>query len=448
MAVPLLLAILATLLCACPARDEAERQAESGDPVDAVSQEQTAPAADLTELNEYWDSLPAADRSMLEEEGRSLDYYLSQYGDLDRGLLKALVSNFLAMRRGESESGGKGSLELEWQFLDIFSGADEDYAVLSVGNFDDDPAQELLHSEQYRCRVLELDGSARELPVLGWDAIRTSLAWDWDGDGVDELVATAYAAEGETNGTVGLDFVRLDGTVAGSLNGRLLKATQPLADYDGDGRPDLIYDEGASRRIVGLASSGREIWSTEQIMPSVAQAVADLDGDGLDELLAAGAGAEQSGAAALRAFGSGQEPQPVPGLTGELPGDMPVCAADLDGDGTADLLTQNSIIFPASGKRVELELPDGRSRISFGAFPCKVLPLRRSTGTLFAVLILESEGSHRFDALLLWDAAGRLVYSEKFDAAADGLYAVWDGSEDRLVLRTEKAILVERVEEQ
>lgn len=458
----LLMAVL-FLSSACPKQEQGGTVANGSDAATPQVQQEAVPdesavqpctaesgeSLDAAAIESVWQSLTDEDRRLLVRDGMGLERLGVEFdGKPVDGFAEMLASRAQYLRGQDWHEPGRpiDMPQYYWKFLDTFNGEYEDYATLVVGNFDGDEAQEMLHCEQYACQLLELDGSMTELPILGWDAIRSSIAWDWDGDGIDELVCTAYSPEGGArsggNGN-GLEIVGISGELLDTVNGRLPMATQYLGDMDGNGRLELLVDDLSSSRIIAMAPGGAETWSTEGIMPAIIWSLADIDGDGRAEAISQGtSGGPVTKASALRAYGFEQEQLPVPGLGDSVPQDMPVCAADLDGDGVAELLTERQIVSPATGKAVELQLPVGWAAIHYGAFPCVAIPLHLPQGNCFAVAVYQKPEGKRSDTLLIWDSTGKLIYHEYSESEIDRLYAVWDGQQDRLVMRTANAIMV------
>jgi hypothetical protein len=336
---------------------------------------------------------------------------------------------------------------MQWSVLDKFDGSYEDYASLLAGNFDTDPEWELLHVTQYTCSILELDGTLRELPILGWVAGTMELAWDWDGDGVMEIVTRGYGPEQpvDDNGYSGLQILGLQGEVVAELPGSIPIASSLNADLDGDGFAELLMEDRSRDGIVAYGIAGVELWFTTVLAGNIILAAADFDGDGKSELLGrslADRSAEDTGL--LRAWSMGQPGVAIPGLRDADPLEHPYFATDLNGDGRAEIVTSTVIVNPADGSRTALQMPVGWSVMDFGPFPAQLVAYHSGGQSLLAARVLEQHGSERSDTLVMWDAGGRIVYQEHFVDALDAVLAVptGDGS-DRLVILRADGVYVE-----
>lgn len=179
---------------------------------------------------------------------------------------------------------------------------------------------------------------------------------DLDGDGRPDLVAatpeTRPTAAGEIGDSGGVSLLRQDPAHAG----RFLASTwvptggmaedAALTDIDGDGHADLVVADGVivNGRALLLrqdpAVPGR--FGAPVVLPAGSGrgaddlAVADLNGDGLGDLVLA---ATTDVVVFLRLAGGGYGPATV---LAAGPNAQGVAAADLDGDGRADLVVANA----------------------------------------------------------------------------------------------------------
>jgi hypothetical protein len=113
------------------------------------------------------------------------------------------------------------------------------------------------------------------------------------------------------------------------LGGSVGPASLAAADADGDGKRDLVYVEAG--RLVARSADGKAIWTSDPLALTNIVGVADLDGDGVEEVIA------QTSSQVIA----------VDAKTGkavwiESPDDMgtlgAVRIADFDGDGRAEIL--------------------------------------------------------------------------------------------------------------
>jgi hypothetical protein len=160
---------------------------------------------------------------------------------------------------------------------------------------------------------------------------------DVNGDGVPDVIVGAAGVRGSyDSGTVSVLLGNPDHSfqppqtvaVGGSLTAAL------VADFNGDGRPDLVAATGNA--VVVLPGNGDGSFRPQPVFPAgpSPQAVteADVNGDGRPDLLV------DSGHGVNLLLGQGdgsfQPPQAIPGAVGGL-----FAVTDLNGDGRPDLVT-------------------------------------------------------------------------------------------------------------
>jgi len=165
---------------------------------------------------------------------------------------------------------------------------------------------------------------------------------DINGDGHPDLVFVNEGAYG----------ARLLTVMLGSGDGTFQKAQtfsvgQPsalaVADVNGDGRPDLILDNGALEVLINTTKIGSNTVSFRSLapilttVPSVALLAADFTGDGRPDLIDVGA----SGQVLLLA-GNGDGSFGAPEQIATVAAPFTAAAADLNDDGLPDLVTLGS----------------------------------------------------------------------------------------------------------
>ncbi|MBZ5711519.1 FG-GAP repeat domain-containing protein [Nannocystis pusilla] len=226
----------------------------------------------------------------------------------------------------------------------------------AAGDFDEDGAVDVVATtrtltEGRLIRALLLDGAgglAEVRLVKNVESVVTLDAADWNGDGHLDIVAVTPPAPGVDNLFVFLG----DGTgefteTVGPVIARPVP-THVLAALDADGRSDdFVFTDDAGGRIVRHAG-GQQI-VTAPGMPAELWfhefAVADLDGDGLGDLVGVATNTEfeSSEAAVFLQRDSGEFIDPV---RYPVHCDARLLAlADLDGDGRLDIITTGTNAF-------------------------------------------------------------------------------------------------------
>jgi hypothetical protein len=205
-----------------------------------------------------------------------------------------------------------------------------------AADFDGDGADDVLFTDNNRPTLIyanlrELSPRpAITLPSGGY------LSGDFNGDGAPDLLGVVGGVWGIylNDGRGGLQFAR-------TLSG--VAAIDAIVDTDGDGKTDLIVDDGVD--IFVLRSNGDGTFNVPRVPLAASDSgvSGDFDGDGDDDIALPGTIAWNNGDNTFRIA-----PLPDPRMA------RPVRAADLDGDGKAEVITlTGSAIFILSPR------PDG-----------------------------------------------------------------------------------------
>ncbi|HST42079.1 MAG TPA: putative Ig domain-containing protein, partial [Conexibacter sp.] len=195
----------------------------------------------------------------------------------------------------------------------------------SVADLDGDGRDELLVTERDRATLLygKADAAPVSLGALPAGAgyrivgignpklVGSSAVGDVNGDGLDDFALTADCQMWTTCasrswvvfGRAGTSTIDLGALGAGgfSITGHLLASVEPAGDVNGDGKADVLLDDGNARRAFVIF--GRAATTTLSLdalgdggfridPPAVGypylSAIGDLDGDGLDDLATRG----------------------------------------------------------------------------------------------------------------------------------------------------------------
>jgi len=317
-------------------------------------------------------------------------------------------------------------------------------AQLAVGNVDNDPADELiLYPFRKPPTVYELDGAAHTIPLATELSAIGTLMWDYDGDGVDDLMAEEYKNRTPVRGIY-------------DYNGHLLATPPPdvlgrkyaLADLNGDGIKEVVNREITQRHVAAIGRRGAAEGEIEVPTYSAWTAYGDSDGDGHAEALAL-AILDDTGIQ-LYAFGIGQDPVVYPAWM-DFQVDrqyklLPTTCYDLDGDGAVEVFAADQGYFnPATNQYVELKYPACNQRTS------------SDTGAEVQVADLDNDGSLEIITSDIWlesmrpgsaglyifDTQGNCKYYEELgDSIESWAIARDDQRQAHLVVKTENQLLV------
>ncbi|MCB1221074.1 MAG: hypothetical protein H7A35_00175 [Planctomycetales bacterium] len=504
LAAMLALAMQACLLCAaCQQADDdpvVVGVSESGAPVIAGEGMATAKAGShpvtQAEIDELWNALSEEDRELLTRNlngKREWDRY-SEYSDpegawekLDEKMRKqitkqngltreqwilqrrtqgqlfdkAYVADAMqqALNRNKPLVAGEANVDrgdaVEWQVVEEHekqqSGPGYRRYVVFPGNFDDDPEEEV--AIQYRgIEFRNQDGSILQTP--GLDLVALLEAFDYDGDGVDELLDydPANAKEGGRLYTGDSGVLRgLDGEILAHTPGTAWSMRLPELDMDGDGLPELLcykLNQTADRNntaflmektLYAIEQAGGEIFNTQcSNMDDIM--VGDVDGDGRDELLIKRPSETKTNAFDQLFVGIDQEDQDVLSASGQRDVDPILALVDINGDGRVDLVSSGHVYLSWNSDTVELEFPEGYMLPTAHRQPRpQVVLWQRDGERLLAALLVQDYDDNRSDTLGLWDSSGKLVYMEHFGEQVNDILTGEDGR--RLYVVTDTRLL-------
>jgi hypothetical protein len=164
---------------------------------------------------------------------------------------------------------------------------------------------------------------------------------DVNGDGVLDFAVSGYATQEAAGILLGPSFVLVDQIPVGELGGWSWNNRVLLADFDGDGRPDLAATDIRAHQLVVARGNGNGSFGRSNDfgagLDARALSVGDFDQDGLPDLAVA---CTDNGVISIfRGHGDGEFDGPQHIWVGGLPSS--VIARDLDGDGRTDLAAAN-----------------------------------------------------------------------------------------------------------
>ena len=351
----------------------------------------------------------------------------------------------------ERNTGGKsagnltGRLEkLAWQEMGVAIDAGPpmlDLVTFLPGNLDSDSADELLLLWDHY-RIYDLDGVYVNSNLIGYDNKAVDCLWDSDGDGVSEYVVVRYelirnAASGRLLSE--MSVVDLSGHAIMEFEGKPL-LSRNLVDIDGNGSRELLVAipdaEGVGNTVNAIDGSGNSLWNEPDLHSISVPAVGDVDGDGREEVLGISRQALASNAPNSRVFGMEQDPVQIAELQDAEHWGNAVYCADMDGDGKAEILTNQLKVLSLAGPVMELERPaDWTAQFIVFDIGSEYSELEIDGQFALAALVGESVSDTEKDTVLIWDAQGRIVYRRTFKQPMRHLFVVSDGSQPVLILQ-------------
>ncbi len=330
---------------------------------------------------------------------------------------------------------------------------------LTSGNFDSDADQELILASSQTSLIYEADGSVHSLGARGLGLTYNLRAWDFNGDGIDELLpeASIYSfgkqigkarkiPAGGLQTPTESPVLTLAGVELGALPTVALPRAPFFGDFNGDGRVEVVMDSFVQRGqdVVIYTAPGTQLG---EIRPAsgMAVAIADTDGDGRSELLVL---EERLQTVACYAFPYGRTVLP-----GNWDAYLPSCSSgDVDGDGCEELHSPLGYAGLHTGGFVSLQLPADLLDTSDRNEPQLARMLLATS--LAAPLVgdfLPDPGreiavcgslASEVRSLMIFNAQGAMLYREDFSGPIYNCCLLHSGGRDYLVVQLMDKLLI------
>ena len=328
---------------------------------------------------------------------------------------------------------------------------------LYSGNFDTDEDDELLLLDETRLIIFDHNGEYRTVQqnsdMASLYISFTPVVWDYDRDGIDELVPdpmqwetreSLKEAEGKDIAGQLEDFkdmfdnvfqvpvFNVEGGISAELPSKDGTCLPAVGDVDGDGFNELVACTSADRdKFVAYGVNGEIVWEGS-ILPVRGQSclglgcLGNFDHDNKEELYQMYLG--------HWLYGLGQERIEL--------AEFPACssayqyAADVDDDGYDELLSDKGIVDLNTGKKTAYTYPAGEEPL-FGDVVCGDFIEDRGNTIVVITSYIQEDGR-----LFIFDTDGNNIYVEDVGEPIDNVYLARAEDVNHLVMRTETRILI------
>lgn len=321
---------------------------------------------------------------------------------------------------------------------------------LIIGNFDKDPDQEVLRIGRNSAQLFEASGESRPSGLRGAEFDRNACAWDFDGDGVDEVLADALGSfiaqqSGSGGGGAGSTLTPTDtwawslaGECLGSLPAANISGRPLLGSFEHSGTEQMLFVQQQKNSSEALIfTAGGQQLGPYTIDKGLPLCCIDVNGDGVDEVLM------QSGTTRgrLLALGlpHGRREFSYSGLL------IDPVAAELDGQPGEELITSagwlrfSDMHFTAFAEQGTAAKGAKIRRPGPGAPTAQPVILDLLADNPGPEVVLADRGS---SALTAYAADGRMLYFEEMGALMENCCKLHSGGVDYLVVQQADRLLI------
>ena len=325
------------------------------------------------------------------------------------------------------------------------------------GQFDTDIDEELLlFAGDGSSILLQSDGQITREQLTAPDADDTWTAWDYDGDGREELVPSCSVSEYKYALGTGPDPEMIS-TTAGQRN---LSEMTPVLDLSGrivaqlygeaecavtigriqDKHQQLVLanpEPNYNCEYIFYRQSGVRDGSLHVMDSYQSLCAGDIDGDGVDEIIDQYQGAGDTWD--VRAYSLTHKLEVL--FNAELAQEFAVL--DVTGDGRAEVFTAyDSYRNLATGKDVHLDTPPDLRQPAQRYLVCSKIAYGDFLGTGNPVIAVGYGAGPGLTALMLFEPAGKCLFCEEFGSYGISLVKLRAGGKDILCFVQEDRVLM------
>lgn len=299
---------------------------------------------------------------------------------------------------------------------------------MTVGNFDRDPEQEIMLVNYLgEMLLIELDGSIQKLADGSFDYAFWIKAWDWDADGIDEILLNDLTAKQE------VVVYGLDGQPKHRFKNQRMGAYSVTGDYDGDGIIDILLVEANGPGAWIHSANGQMLEQLNVKQRSEPLMLTDLDNDGLAEAIVY----EYEN---FKVYAYNKDPKIVDWPEVDYTR-VPYWAADLTGDNVPELINPVKGILDITANLVPLQY-DVALDLDFidspGGISCSVF---RENPNGPAQLVV-TPGNFNKGPIYMFDANGTMTYHQQINPEPMDCLVINFQGQDFLVVLTEEKIMI------